>query len=96
MEKNNVIYLMKTITFKVENDSGEPVEKIRSLAWVKNYIKKDYEAHTGLNIGAFTCKQTGDNEITCYNKKNQKMVWHFGGFDGYEVLEPDVLDWEPA
>jgi len=34
---------MKTITFKVEDDYGKPVKKVRSLEWVKNYIKKDYE-----------------------------------------------------
>ena len=87
---------MKTITFKVEDDYGKPVKKVRSLEWVKNYIKKDYEGRTGLNIGAFTCEQTGDNVITCKNKQQQTMTWHFGGFDGYEVLEPEVLDWEGA
>jgi hypothetical protein len=86
--------MARTLTFKVEDDRGKPVEKTRSLEWVKDYIKSSHYRHTGDKMGAFTCEQTGDNEITCYNKKNQKMVWHFGGFDGYEVLEP-WDDWEP-
>ena len=83
---------MKTITFKVEDDTGKMVEKTRSLTWIKDYIRS---SRSGDKMGAFTCEQTADNEITCFNKKNQKMVWHFGGFDGYEVLEPEA-DWEPA
>ena len=86
--------MARTITFKVEDDRGKPVEKTRSLEWVKNYIRSSHYSHAGDKMGAFTCEQTGDNEITCYNKKNQKMVWTFGGFDGYEVLEP-WDDWEP-
>ena len=85
---------MTKITFRVEDDKGNPVEKVRSLSRIKDYIKRDYEGDTGLNIGAFTCEQTADNEITCKNKKHQTMTWHFGGFDGHEVLEPEMLEWE--
>ena len=85
-----------TITFKVEDDRGNPVKKTRSLAWIKDYIKSSYESRRGHKIGAFVCEQTDDYEITCSNNKNQKMVWHFGGFDGYEVLEPEKLEWEDA
>ena len=84
----------KNITFKVEDDRGKPVEKVRSLTWIKDYIKRSRYGHTGEKMGVFRCEQTGDNEITCFNRKNQKMVWHFGGFDGHEVLEP-WADWEP-
>jgi len=44
-----------TITFKVEDDRGNPVKKTRSLAWIKDYIKSSYESRRGHKIGAFVC-----------------------------------------
>ena len=84
------------ITFRVDNDQGQMVDKSRPLDWIKRSIKTIYEDETGGNIGQFTITQTGDNEITAKNQLGQTMTWHFGGFDGYEVLEPEVLEWKAA
>jgi len=91
---------MTTITFRVENDQGKMVNKTEELSWVKKFIKHDFEGVTGKKIGPFTISlqrssESGYlNEIVVQNKLGQSMLYHYGGFDGHEVVEPwDHKDW---
>jgi len=96
---NTEVKKMTNITFKVDNDKGEMVTKSASLSWVKDTIKNDFLNHTGKKIGAFTVKVREQkerpgffNEIVVENKKGQSMLYHYGGFDGFEVIEPESFD----
>ena len=96
---NTEVKKMTNITFKVDNDKGEMVTKSASLSWVKDTIKRDFFDHTGKKIGAFTVKVREQkerpgffNEIVVENKQGQSMLYHYGGFDGFEVIEPESFD----
>ena len=100
MTKINEENMTDLITFRVDNDQGEMVDKTEKVSWVKNYIKEDFECVTGKKIGPFTISlqtslESGYlNEIVVQNKLGQRMIYHYGGFDGYEVVEPwDHNDW---
>lgn len=96
---NKEVKKMTMITFRTDNDKGEMVNKTATLSWVKNTIKNDFLNKTGKQIGAFTVsvREQEDRpgfltEIVVQNKKGQSMLYHYGGFDGFEVIEPHDFD----
>jgi hypothetical protein len=78
--------MTKTFTFKVENDNGELVEKTVVADWVKHKITSDLQSHGYRTV--FRVRQTSDNSVEAYNTSGDTITYTFGGFDGFEVLEP--------
>ena len=87
--------MKKTYTFKVDNDQGNIVEKTVPTEWVKSKIYNDlyYQGYKT----TFRVKQISDNSVEAYNTKGNTITYHFGGFDGCEVVEPyDHGNWPLA
>jgi len=83
---------MKTFTFNVENDNGEMVDKTESVSDIKHMIACDLRVQ-GYRT-TFRIRQTGPDSVEAYNTKGNTITYHYGGFDGYEVVEPyDHGDW---
>lgn len=78
--------MAKTLKFKVENDRGHLVEKTADLVWVKARIRSDLNEQGYKS--RFQVRQTSDNLVEIYDSKGHTMTYCYGGFDGYEVLEP--------
>ena len=79
--------MKNTYTFKVDNDQGKLVEKTVPTEWVKSRIYNDL-AIQGYKT-TFRVRQINDNSVEAYNTKGNTITYGFGGFDGYEVVEPD-------
>ena len=75
-----------TFTFKVKNDNGDLVEKTVATDWVKHKITENLQLHGYRTV--FRVRQTSDNSVECFNTSGDTITYHFGGFDGFEVLEP--------
>ena len=100
---------MKTLTFRVYNDRGVVVEKTSKLEWIKDDIRRNFKETTGKSIGVFTVEVRENtrpvdpafaewpvftNEILVKGKNGQTMIYHYGGFDGLEGVEPyDHSEW---
>lgn len=77
---------MTFITFSVENDFGKMVEKKETSEWVRDSIYADLTSQGYKNT--FYIRQKDSSSIEAYDRSGRSIIYHYGGFDGFEVLEP--------
>ena len=92
---------MKTMTFRVDNDKGNIVDKTETIEWVKGEIRNNLYLclNVKLSVEDFTIELVESeinpgimNTIVVTGKHGQTMTYHYGGFDGCEGVEPYSLD----